>query len=234
MNIALLTAGGIGSRMNNDIPKQFLNIYDKPMIIYTMERFQYHPGIDWICVVCLEGWLEILKAYAKQFGITKLKWVVVGGTDGQESIHNGLMAIKEDCSGDDLVVIHDGNRAMVSHDIISDSISTCRAKGSAVAAIPCAEAIFRCEDKSNTHSKTYIPRESVVRTQTPHTYPLAKLLWAHQQAEEKGIKSTVASCVLMQELGETIYFSTGSEKNLKITTHDDLQIFRALLHMEEK
>lgn len=233
MNIALLTAGGIGSRMNNDIPKQFLNINDKPMIIYTMERFQSHPGIDWICVVCLDGWHEILKAYAKQFGITKLRWVVPGGANGQESIYNGLMAIKADCSEDDLIVIHDGNRALVSHDIISDSISTCRAKGSAVAAIPCTEAIFRCEDVNNTHSRTSIPRESVVRTQTPHTYPLAKLLWAHQQAEEKNIKNTAASCVLMQELGERIYFSTGSEKNLKITTHDDLQIFKALLNMEE-
>lgn len=232
MNIALLTAGGIGSRMNNDIPKQFLNINDKPMIIYTMERFQSHPSIDWICVVCLDGWHEILKAYAKQFGITKLKWVVPGGVNGQESIYNGLMAIKTDCSEDDLIIIHDGNRALVSHDIISDSISTCRAKGSAVAAIPCTEAIFRCEDANNTHSRTSIPRESVVRTQTPHTYPLAKLLWAHQQAEEKNIKSTAASCVLMQELGERIYFSTGSEKNLKITTHDDMQIFKALLNME--
>lgn len=234
MNIALLTAGGVGSRMHNDIPKQFLNIEDKPMIIYTMEKFQTHPSIDWICVVCLDGWHEILKAYAKQFGITKLKWVVAGGASGQESIHNGLMAISDECSGDDLVMIHDGNRALVSHDIISDSISVCRAKGSAVAAIPCTEAIFRCEDANNTHSTISIPRESVVRTQTPHTYPVSKLLWAHQQAEEKGIVSTAASCVLMQALGETIYFSTGSEKNLKITTHDDLQIFKALLHVDEK
>ena len=217
--------------MNNDIPKQFLNIDDKPMIIYTMEKFQSHPSIDGICVVCLEGWHEILKAYAKQFGITKLKWVAHGGANGQESIYNGLMAVAGDCSEDDLIVIHDGNRALVSHDVISDSISTCHAKGSAVAAIPCTEAIFRCEDEHNTNSRVSIPRESVVRTQTPHTYPLSKLLWAHQQAEEKGIKETAASCVLMQQLGETVYFSSGSEKNLKITTNDDLQIFKALLHV---
>lgn len=232
MNIALLTAGGIGSRMNNDIPKQFINIDDKPLIIYTMEKFQSHPSIDAICVVCLDGWHEILKAYAKQFGITKLRWVVPGGVNGQDSIHNGLMAIAEECDKDDLIIIHDGNRALVSHDIISDSISTCRAKGSAVAAIPCTEAIFRCEDENNTHSTISIPRESVVRTQTPHTYKLSKLLWAHDQAKEKGITNTAASCVLMQKLGEVVHFSSGSEKNLKITTNDDLQIFKALLHVE--
>lgn len=233
MNIALLTAGGIGTRMNNDIPKQFLNIEDKPLIIYTMEKFEKHPSIDAICVVCLEGWHEILKAYAKQFKITKLKWVVAGGINGQESIYNGLNAVKHECDENDLVIVHDGNRAMVSQDIISDSIRICKENGSAVAAIPCTEAIFRCEDEDNTFSVNSIPRESVVRTQTPHTYPLKKLLWAHQQAEENGIKNTAASCVLMQQLGETVYFSAGSEKNLKITTNDDMQIFKALLHVEE-
>lgn len=229
----IITAGGIGSRMNMEVPKQFLNVEDKPLIIYTLEKFQKHPSIDNICVVCLDGWHEILKAYAKQFGITKLKWVVTGGVNGQESIYNGLVAVSQDCNKDDLVMIHDGNRALVSHDIISNSISTCKANGSSVAAIPCTEAIFRCEDEENTVSTISIPRESVVRTQTPHTYPVEKLLWAHEQAKEKGINNTAASCVLMQMLGEKVYFSMGSEKNLKITTNDDLQIFKALLHVEE-
>ena len=142
------------------------------------------------------------------------------------------MAVAAECTEDDLILVHDGNRAMVSQDIISDSISTCRAKGSAVAAIPCTEAIFRCEDEENLQSTISIPRESVVRTQTPHTYPIGKLLWAHKEAEKRGIKNTAASCVLMQALGETIYFSSGSEKNIKITTNDDMQIFKALLHVQ--
>ena len=232
MNVALLTAGGIGTRMHNEIPKQFINIDDKPLIVYTMEKFQSHPSIDYICVVCLDGWHEILKAYAKQFGITKLKWVVSGGKNGQESIHNGLMAIAQECGEDDYVMVHDGNRALVSHDIISDSIRICKEKGSAVAAIPCTEAIFRCEDAENTCANISIPREDVVRTQTPHTYPIGKLLWAHEEATKRGITNTAASCVMMQELGETVYFSSGSEKNLKITTVDDMQIFKALLHVE--
>ncbi|MCR5784399.1 MAG: 2-C-methyl-D-erythritol 4-phosphate cytidylyltransferase [Eubacterium sp.] len=234
MNAVIVTAGGIGSRMNNSIPKQFLNIEDKPLIIYTLEKFQSHPSIDAICVTCLDGWQEILKAYAKQYNITKLKWVVTGGATGQDSIHNGLMAVAKEASDGDYIMIHDGNRALVSHDIISDSLRICKEKGSAVAAIPCTEAIFRCEDEENTLSTVSIPREDVVRTQTPHTYPIKKLLWAHEQAEEKNITNTAASCVLMQMLGETVYFSAGSEKNLKITTNDDLQIFKALLHVEDK
>ncbi len=234
MTTVIVTAGGIGSRMNNSIPKQFININDKPLIVYTLEKFQSHPSIDAICVTCLDGWQEILKAYAKQYNITKLKWVVTGGATGQDSIHNGLMAVAKEAADDDLIMIHDGNRALVSHDIISDSIRICKEKGSAVAAIPCTEAIFRCEDEENTYSTISIPREDVVRTQTPHTYPIKKLLWAHEQAEEKNITNTAASCVLMQMLGETVYFSAGSEKNLKITTNDDLQIFKALLNVEDK
>lgn len=232
MNIALITAGGIGTRMHNDIPKQFINVEDKPLIIYTLEKFESHPSIDSICVVCLDGWHEILKAYAKEFHISKLHWIVNSGKSGQESIFNGLSILQKECAKDDLVLIHDGNRAMVSHDIISDSLSTCCEKGSAVAAIPCTEAIFRCGNTENTYSNECIPRESVVRTQTPHVYPLGKLIWAHEQAKQKGITNTAATCALMQELGETIYFSSGSEKNLKITTHDDLQIFKALLHIK--
>lgn len=232
MNIAIITAGGTGSRMNNNIPKQFLNIEDKPLIIYTLEKFEKHPSIDAICVTCLQGWQEILKAYALQFNISKLKWVVPGGATGQDSIHNGLMAIADECSQQDAIMVHDGNRALVSHDIISDSLRVYKERGSAVAAIPCTEAIFRCEDDENLFSNISIPREAVVRTQTPHTYPLGKLLWAHREAEKRNITNTAASCVLMQKLGETVYFSAGSEKNLKITTNDDLQIFKALLHVE--
>ncbi|WP_099467498.1 IspD/TarI family cytidylyltransferase [Konateibacter massiliensis] len=233
MNIVLLTAGGTGTRMHNSVPKQFINVEDKPLIIYTMEKFQAHPSIDAIAVVCLEGWLEILKAYAKQYGITKLKWVVVGGRTGQESIYNGLTAVANDCDGDDIIMIHDGNRALVSHDIISDSLSVCKESGSAVAAIPCVEAVFELTEEGGTEATKSISRDLLVRTQTPHTYPIKKLLWAHEEGRKQNITNTAASCVLMNLLGETVYFSIGSEKNLKITTNEDLQIFRALLHVHE-
>lgn len=233
MVIALLTAAGSGTRMGQDIPKQFIHVEEKPVIIHTMEAFQNHPMVDKIVVVTLPSWIDVLKAYAKQFNITKLEWVVPGGETGQESILNGLNALKEaGVSDDDIVMVHDGNRCLVSSEIISNSLATYKKHGSAVASIPCVEAVFRSNDGGSS-STISIPREQLFRTQTPHTYSLGKLLWAHGKAKEMGINNTAASCTLMQQLGEVVYFSKGSEENLKITTTDDLMIFKALLHTKK-
>lgn len=233
MIVALLTAAGTGSRMGQDIPKQFMHVNNKPLIIYTMEAFQNHPNVDAILVVTLPAWIEVLKAYARQFNITKLKWVVPGGATGQESIRNGLLKLQNELNKDDIVMIHDGNRCLVSSEIISNSLAVFHEYGSAVASIPCVEAVFRSNDdgKSSTVS---IPREQLYRTQTPHTYSLGKLLWAHEEAEKQGISNTAASCTLMQQLGERVYFSKGSEENLKITTVDDMRIFKALLQTNKE
>ncbi len=233
MIVALLTAAGVGSRMGQDIPKQFMHVDNKPLIIYTMEAFQNYPSIDAIIVVTLPEWKAVLQAYAKQFNITKLKWIVDGGATGQESIRNGLMALKSELTNDDIVMIHDGNRCLVSADIISDSLAVYNTHNCAVAAIPCVEAVFRSND-NGLSSDISIPRDQLFRTQTPHTYSFGKLLWAHDQAKIKGISNTAATCVLMHELGEKIYFSKGSEMNLKITTVDDMEIFEALLHTKKE
>ena len=232
MTVALLTAAGTGSRMGQDIPKQFIHVEEKPIIIHTMEAFQRHPSIDAIICVTLPAWTEVVRAYANQFNITKLKWIVSGGQTGQESIYNGLMVLKKELSSEDIVMVHDGNRCLVSNEIISDSLATFYRHGSAVAAIPCVEAVFRSSD-NGVSSTTSIQREQLYRTQTPHTYTLGKLLWAHENAGKRGITNTKASCTLMQQLGETVYFSRGSEENLKITTVEDMMIFKALLHTKK-
>lgn len=226
-NIALLTAAGSGTRVHQDIPKQFLHVNNKPIIIYTLEAFQRHPNIDEICVVILKGWEEILKAYAKQFNITKLKYVVEGGNSGQESIYNGLMAIRAARTENDVVLVHDGNRPMVSQDVITDSLVKYAQYGSAVAAIPCTEVVFVSE--TGAESEKSIPREMLWRTQTPHTYKLGELCQAHEEAKKRGLTNMAASCSLMEALGKKVYFSKGSEKNLKITTVEDIDIFKALL-----
>lgn len=225
--IAILTAAGTGTRMHQNIPKQFLHVENKPIIIYTLEAFQNHPSIDEICVVILEGWEQIILAYAKQFNITKLKYVVNGGTTGQESIYNGIEAVKKDHLNDDIVMIHDGNRPMVSSEIITDSLVKQKLYGSAVAVIPCTEVVFVSKD-GNSSGKS-IMREELWRTQTPHTYFWGDIYDAHQEAKAKGITNMAASCSLMEALGRKSYFSKGSEKNLKITTVDDIEIFKALL-----
>ena len=231
MTIALLTAAGQGTRMGQDIPKQFLHINDKPVIVYTLERFQNNPQIDAIILVTLEHWMDFIWSYAKQFGITKLKWVVPGGETGQESIYNGLCKLREEAPEDTVVMIHDGNRPMVDNDIISDSLYVFQKYGSAIAAIPCTEAVFKSADGLVSH--TSIPREELYRTQTPHTYRLADALWAHEEAIKRGIRNTAAICTMMNALDREIYFSRGSEKNIKLTTMDDIEIFKALLNTEK-
>ena len=229
MNIAILTAGGVGSRTHQDLPKQFKTVDNKPNIIYTLEAFQQHPNIDEIYVACLEGWNMVLDAYAKQFNITKLKRIVAGGATGQASIFNALKAIHEDHAEKDIVVlVHDGNRPMVSQDVITDNIVAQRIHGSAVAVIPTTEVVFVSGDGKSSNEP--LKREELWRTQTPHAYRFDELWAVHCQALKDGITNTAASCSLMQRYGYMTYFSKGSEKNIKITTVEDIEIFKALLN----
>lgn len=227
MNIALIIAGGTGNRMHQDIPKQFLNVNDKPVIIYTLEAFQRHPNIDGIVVVCLEGWEKILTAYSKQFGITKLENIVPGGKNGQDSIRNGVMDIASRHDEQDIILIHDAIRPLVSEEIISDCIRVTEQCGNAISVIPCTAAMLKTED--NVSSTGMIPRDNLKITQTPQASTVGKLVWAHKEALNRGITASVATCTMFIELGETLYFSLGSEKNIKLTTPEDLDIFKALL-----
>ena len=211
MNIALIIAGGSGQRMGQDIPKQFLNVHDRPVIIYTLEAFERHPNIDAIEVVCVDGWETILTAYCKQFNITKLENIVKGGDNGQSSIRNGITDIASRHKPEDLVLIHDAIRPMVSEDIISDCIRVASKYGNAITSIPCMEAMLRTAD--GVSSREQIARDNLKRTQTPQAARLGELTEAHKRALELGITSSVATCTMFIELGKTLYFSMGSDKN---------------------
>lgn len=227
-NIALIIAGGVGARMHQDIPKQFINVHDKPVIVYTLEAFQKHPYVDAIEVVCLEGWHDILKAYAKQFGITKLENIVAGGETGLLSIRNGLYDIaRRYHEDDDIVLIHDAIRPMVSQDIISDNIRVCREYGNAITVIPCTAVMLKTMD--GMISDEQISRDNLKITQTPQTFFLNEIINVHKEAIEKGINDSIASSSLYVELGKKLYLSIGSEKNIKLTTSEDMEIFAALL-----
>lgn len=227
MNIALIIAGGSGERMHQDIPKQFLSINDRPVIVYTLEAFEHHPEIDEIAVVCIEGWEQVLMAYARQFGITKLKSVIPGGDCGQASIRNGVYALEESHSKDDIILIHDAIRPLVSAEIISDCIRVTSTYGNAIAVIPCAEAMLTTDDEQ-VSTGSY-PRDGLKRTQTPQGFKLGDICDLHRRALDKGITGSIASCTLMIEMGQQVHFSIGSEKNVKLTTLEDIDIFKALL-----
>lgn len=233
MNIAVIIAGGSGSRMGQDIPKQFINVYDKPILIYTLEAFQKHPQIDAIEVVCIDGWHDIVRAYAKQFNITKLKWIVEGGNTGQESIRNGVYNLEDKCNADDIIIIHDGIRPLVDETVLSDVIIKCKKYGNAVTSLPYNEQIFVINDDIST--KEYIPRETLRRVSTPQAYKFGKLKWAYKEAFEKkiGIYGSSYTNTMMVELGEKLYFAAGSDKNIKLTTKDDLEMFKAYIKLEK-
>ncbi len=226
-NIGLLIAGGSGNRMQQDIPKQFITVNERPVIVYTLEAFENHPEIDAIAVVCIEGWEQVLWAYAKQFNISKLKYIFPGGKTGMESIRNGVFGLEEHFMSDDIVLIHDAIRPMVSAEIISDCIRVTNKYGNATTVIPCAEAMLETEDALSSDSS--YPRDNLKRTQTPQAFHVGEICNLHRKAIAQGIQNSIASCTLMIELGEKVYFSSGSEKNIKLTTVEDIDIFKALL-----
>lgn len=220
--------------MGQDIPKQFMYLDNRPIIIHTMEAFQQHPDITGIAVVCLEGWETVLQSYANQFNISKLKWIFPGGKTGQESICNGIMGLKDaGCSEDNLVLVHDAVRPLLSQAIISSNIAICKKYGNAITGIQCREAILKSEDGFST--KESIPRNQLIRTQTPQTFRLGDIINAHEEAKRRGITNSVASCTLLAELGGIeMHVVPGSEKNIKVTTVEDLEILKALMHIEKE
>ena len=233
MNYALIIAGGSGNRMGQDIPKQFMHVDDCPIIVHTLLAFERHPDIHGIAVVCLDGWQTVLRSYANQFSVTKLKWIFKGGDSGMDSIHNGIYGLREEgCQGEDLVLIHDAVRPLLSQDIISSNIAICQKYGYAITGIRCREAILESEDGFSTTKS--IPRDKLIRTQTPQTFRLRNIIEAHEEAAVRGIENSVASCTLMAELGgREMHIVPGSEKNIKVTTVEDLEILKALMHTQK-
>lgn len=231
-NIALIIAGGVGSRMGYDVPKQFIKVYDKPVLLYTLEGFQKHEMIDAIVCVCIEGWEDELRRYAEFYGVNKLVKIVRGGNSGQESIRNGIFAIQEFACPDDNVVIHDGIRPIVDDYVLTDVLNVCNLKGNAVTSLPYNEQIFIVDSNDSSSTVQYIPRETLRRVSTPQAYKLGKLVWAYTKAfeEEIGIYGSSYTNTMMVELGERLNFAAGSDKNIKLTTQDDLELFKGYLN----
>ncbi len=231
MNIAVIIAGGSGHRMGQNIPKQFINVYDKPILIYTLESFQSHPLVDAIEVVCIEGWENVVWAYAKQFGIDKLRWIVNGGNSAQESIRNGVFALEQVCSEDDIVIIHDGIRPLIEPSVLTDVINKATEYGNAVTSMPYNEQIFVVSEDDETTTTQYIPRETLRRVSTPQAYRFGLVDGKYHEAFETGtgIHGSSYANTMMVELGVRLHFAAGSDKNIKLTTKDDLEMFKGYL-----
>lgn len=233
MNIAIIKAGGVGSRMGARIPKQFVCVDGKPVIIYTLEAFENHPGIDEIIVVCLEGWHDILRTYAQKFHITKLTKIIDGGETSLKSIQAGVQEAAKLYGPDDTVLIHDGNRPMLSQDIISDVLAQSEMYGSAVAAIPCTDEVM-VTDGEHLESRKFLDRKMLYRIQTPDAYKLAFVSKMFAEATEEQLMTLGATNTLMIAEGETVHFAQGSELNIRLTTQEDIALFESLLELRNR
>lgn len=227
MTNALIFAGGSGVRMNNAAkPKQFLQLYGKEIIIHTLEQFQNHQQVDAVCVVCIESWIGFLQSLVRQYGLSKVRWIVPGGKTGQESIFNGLSTLHEHCPEDSIVLVHDGVRPLVSGKLISDCIESVKQYGSGIAVAPAIETIVNLDKENNISGIT--DRSKCFYAKAPQGFILKELYAAHLDARQKGIVNAIDSASLMQEYGYTLHTVPCSYENIKITTPSDFYIFRAL------
>ena len=219
--------------MGLNIPKQFVEVKGKPVLAYTLQSFQSHPSIDAILVVCISGWEDDVWAYKEKYGITKLKWITKGGNTGQESIRNGVYYLKDIVSDNDNIIIHDGIRPLVDKTVVNDILDKCNQYGNGVTSMPYNEQIFLIDDEISTIK--YIPRETLRRVATPQAYKYKLLDEKYHEAFEKeiGIYGSSYTNTMMVELGVRLYFAKGSDKNIKLTTPGDLQIFEAMIEKGE-
>lgn len=236
INIALIIAGGVGSRMQAKIPKQFMKVEGKEVIFYTLEAFQRSRNIDAIVVVCLDGWQDALKKGAREYGITKMlslpdSGIVTGGDSGMHSLRNGMEYLRKHYDKDSIIVIHDAVRPLISEDIIAANVAGVKRHGTAITTVPATEALLQVTKDNPDNSSVVVDRSVIARTQTPQSLRLEKFIWAHEEAIKRGIQDTVATCTLLVELGEEVHLVLGDGINFKITTQEDIDLMKAFVKM---
>lgn len=233
MNIAVIFAGGVGSRMHSkDKPKQFLEMYNKPIIIHTIEYFEKNLEIDAIVVVCVADWFDYLEKLLYRFRIDKVKKVVPGGATGQLSIYNGLVAAKE-IAGEEksVVLIHDGVRPLISDKLITENIRSVEKYGNSITSGIVKETIVEIDDD---HDIKLVPdREHSRVAKAPQCFYLDDILLAHTKALNEGKTNFIDSCTMMQYYGYRLHMTDGPYENIKITTPDDFYTMRAILEAKE-
>lgn len=234
MNIGVIFAGGVGKRMNSRVkPKQFINVYGKPIIIHTLEVFENHEEIDAITVACLKEWIPYLEELLAKFNIRKVKKIVPGGSSGQESIYNGLLAAEEIAGGEkSIVLIHDGVRPLIHEKTITDNIASVREHGSAITSVTVKETVLVVSKDNSIDS---VPKRDDTRlARAPQSFYLDEIIGAHRRAMAEDRYDFIDSCSMMQYFGKKLYLIEGPQENIKITTPDDFYTMRALLDAKEE
>lgn len=229
MNIALILAAGSGTRMGNtNKPKQFLSIYNKPLIVHTIEAFEMHDDIDMILIVTNDTYIDDVKIWCKQYDLTKVQYIVAGGSSRQESVYNGLKKLEKiGISDEDIILIHDAARPLISQTIITDNIEACKKYQAVDTVIPSSDTIIRSVDKETICEIQ--KRSEQYQGQTPQSFTFKVINDAHEYAKSINNTETTDDCRLVLNMGKDVHLVSGSKLNFKITTFDDLMILKALL-----
>ena len=233
MNIAIIFAGGAGVRMGAGIPKQFLEINGKPIIVHTLDLFESHPEIDKIYMAVLKDYIPYMKKLINKFNISKVEDIVAGGETGQDSIYNALSRAREDNPDDSIVLIHDGVRPSVTYDTISRNIQGVKDKGNAITCTPCFETILMSTTGDKVETVPY--RKDTFAAQAPQSFRLGDILAAHEIVRQKESRydNLVDSCTLIKSIGKDAYMVEGNRGNIKVTTPEDVYMYRALIQYHE-
>lgn len=232
MNVALIFAGGVGTRMNSKAkPKQFLELHGKPIIVYTLELFQTHPEVDGIVIVIVAEWVEYMEELLERYQLSKVVTIVTGGETGQLSIYNGLIAAEKQFPLNSTVLIHDGVRPLINHQIISDNIKQAKLSGNAITTAPTIETFVVVDDDMVVR---HVPQRKHSRlAKAPQTFVLQDIIGAHRNALQDGITNSIDSCTLMSQYGHQVTLVEGPVENIKITTPTDYFMFRAIIESRE-
>lgn len=234
MNIAVILAGGVGSRVGAGIPKQFVKILDKPVIVYTIEAFQKHQDIDAIEIVCVKSHMDYMQELVDTYGLTKVQWITEGGADFQGSVLNGITNLDGICADDDIVLVTFAASPFVEGEIITDAVKVCREKGNAISTTPFYLLSGVKDDEEKTTK--WIDRDTIACMSCPHAFQYGYIKDIYRRAIETGVINEVEphTTTLMYKMGETIYFSKGSQTNIKITTKEDLDLFEGYVLMKQR
>ncbi len=231
-NYVIILAGGIGSRLGGPMPKQFLSLNDKPVIVHTLENFERNKNIDGIIIVCVKDWISHLKEILLEYKISKVIDIVEGGETGHDSTRNGIFSLREKLAADDYIIIHDAARPILPQAAIEEMLKVAHEQGNASLAIPCYETVIYTDDGCSGEKQ--LDRSKIMRIQTPQAYRYGDILPLYDRAEEENKHDFIYADLVLIYYGKTVYFSKGFTNNIKITRKEDIPLCKALMTFSEE